>query len=77
MQGHWDDSRRKEVTKMGKFILPILLPIFFVLCSRSIYKPGFELPSMIVVAAIGVVFGCLINYAIIQAHDNNTTNQNQ
>lgn len=51
---------------MVKFVLPILLPIFCVICTKSVFKPGFELPSIIVVAAIGVVFGCLVNYAISQ-----------
>lgn len=46
---------------MKKLLFPVILPIFFVVCTRSVYKPGFELPSAIIVAAMGIVFGLLVN----------------
>ncbi len=46
---------------MKKLFFPIILPILFVLCTKSVYKPGFELPSTMIVAAMGIVFGLLVN----------------
>ena len=56
---------------MKKLIFPILLPILFVYASRSVFKPGFELPSTIVIAILGLIFGFLVDYMIFSASQDN------
>ncbi|MPM16571.1 hypothetical protein SDC9_62952 [bioreactor metagenome] len=60
-QGYRDCLSGKEVTEVKKLFFPIILPILFVACTRSVYKPGFELSSAIIIAAVGIVFGFLVN----------------
>lgn len=57
----------KEVIKVKKLIFPVLLPIFFVYATRSVFKPGYEIPSTIVVAILGVIFGLLVDYMVLSA----------
>jgi hypothetical protein len=65
-QGPQDYLSRKEVTEVKKVIFPVILPILFILCTRSVFKPGYEIISGIIVVALGIVFGCLANAMIIQ-----------
>jgi hypothetical protein len=58
---------------MKKLIFPILLPIFFVYASRSVFKPGYEIPSTIVVAILGVIFGILVDYMVFSAAQESKT----
>jgi len=54
-----------------KLLFPIILPVLFVACTRSVFKPGFELSSTIVVAVMGIVFGCLVNLMIFGGEHKN------